>query len=104
MATVCTSGGGRLIRATNVQSAAPLIVLLNGSPIPFNLGVVSGVQATAQVAAQFMNAFNGNIYVTPFGDTPGNAAIQFILNRQENCSGQIGTIGTAPVSSASSGG
>lgn len=48
------------------------------------LGVATSVQAQQSIAAQFQNALNDSIFVTPFGDLPGEVRIAFIANRKCN--------------------
>jgi len=90
MATVCAGGGGRLIRIGNVQQAAALSLSLGYNnrdnelePVDLvKLGVAIGVQADQRVQAQFQNALSDAIFVTPFGDAPGQIRITFVANRR----------------------
>ena len=46
-----------------------------------SIGLVTGVSAKQGVISQVQNALTNAIYVTPFGDGPGDIAITFISNR-----------------------
>ncbi len=91
MATVCAGAGGRLIRVGVVSQAAPLSLALSyGGEAPVvlsQLGVALSVQASQTVRAQFQNALNDTIFVTPFGDAPGQVQVMFVANRLCNGSG-----------------
>jgi hypothetical protein len=56
----------------------------NGAPVsndPINLsGLCLGVSIDQKVAAQFQNTLDNAIYITPFGDLPGDVALKFLLN------------------------
>jgi len=112
----CPGGGGRLI-AVESDTAVPITVALSyvanedptyidpgawispptqssgGSSIEYveenlvRLGVMTNIRASQQIAAQFQNALSDIIYVTPFGDVPGEVQITFIANRK--CDDQI---------------
>lgn len=85
----CPGEGGRLIYA-NVRNSAPLTLAVSysaqgGDPDPSDLvrlGVVTHVRARQAVAAQFQNALNDLIFITPFGDLPGDVAISFLANNR----------------------
>lgn len=82
MATVvsCTGGGGRVI-GIDAQQAIPLTLSIGDDDLA-ELGVAVSVQAAQSIAAQFQNALNNSIFVTPFGDIPGEIRIGFIANRK----------------------
>jgi hypothetical protein len=83
MSAICPNLGanGRMIKvALSADNPAPLLVTVNGKEL-VSLGVAIQVQASQGVAAQFQNSFNGNIYVIPFGDSPGEVRITFIMNK-----------------------
>ena len=73
MATVCASGGGRMVLAQTVQNTVPINIRINNGPL-VTLGVTKSISLSAQVSAQFANAFDQSIYVVPFGDQPGDIA------------------------------
>jgi hypothetical protein len=85
MATVssCAGVGGRLI-SIKVDKPAPMTIALSyddGSVDIAKIGVAVEVSVSQQIAAQFQNALNDAIFVTPFGDSPGEIRISFIANR-----------------------
>lgn len=85
----CSAAGGRLvpIRTRGLVQPLTLAVQYEGQPIRLaDIGVVTRVQMGMQVATQFQNALSDVIYITPFGDAPGQIAITFVANRlcQEN--------------------
>lgn len=87
MTTVCAGGGGRLIRVGNVQQAAPLSISLAYGEDDIDLirlGVATSVQADQRVLAQFQNTLGDAIFVTPFGDAPGQIRVGFVANTRCN--------------------
>lgn len=101
MATVtgCSGVNGRIIEV-NAQLAVPLSIGLSyggsvgqssaaGGFVSSNsqsgllnqVGVVTAIQASMEIAAQVQNALNDIIYITPFGDKPGTIQITFLANR-----------------------
>ena len=98
MASLCAGGGGRLIRIGNVQQAASLSLSLGYNNQDneveqidlVKLGVAIGVQADQRVQAQFQNALSDAIFVTPFGDAPGQIRVTFIANRRCRGTSQSG--------------
>lgn len=113
---MCSEARGRLI-AISSKFSAPLSIAL-GTPrlgggvagigtsinrVQFenmlNLGVATSITASQNVAAQFQNAFNDAIYVTPFGDTPGEVHLSFIINAKCNTNdGNSAHLNTQPAS------
>ncbi len=80
----CANAGGRLVPIQTKSPVQPLTLAIefDGQPIQLaNIGVATRVQMGMQVAAQFQNALSDVIYITPFGDAPGQIAITFIANR-----------------------
>lgn len=82
----CSNAGGRLIpiNVGSSQPVQPLTLSLSYDGVQFDtkkIGVAVQVRANQQIAAQFQNALNNLIYVTPFGDKPGQIDISFISNR-----------------------
>lgn len=72
------------------QASAQATALLNAAGInttnttvePLSvLGLVTQVSAQQSVIAQVQNALTNAIFVTPFGDSPGDIRIAFISNR-----------------------
>ena len=84
MSTLCSGSGGRLISLGNSNQVAPISISLSYADGPVQLvqlGVAISVQADQKVQAQFQNALNDTIFVTPFGDAPGQISIVFVANR-----------------------
>jgi hypothetical protein len=88
----CSGGGGRII-GIDAQLAVPITLSIDGGDLS-QLGVATGVQASQQIAAQFQNALSDAIYITPFGDVPGEIRVAFIANRkcEEDTSSGFGFI------------
>ena len=58
----------------------PFTVLIDGKvPKELNLGLVTKVEATQQVIAQFQNTLGNRVYATPFGDKPSPVRVQFVM-------------------------
>jgi hypothetical protein len=105
--TGCSGANGRLIRV-NAQVALPLTLSLSypsttggttegvpgtqlnnsGQTVLSQIGVVTRLRASQEVAAQFQNALTDVIYITPFGDKPGTIELTFVANR--SCDGSNG--------------
>jgi len=84
MASLCSSAGGRLIQISRTNNASPISISLSYGDGPTQLtrlGVAVSVQADQKVQAQFQNALNDAIFVTPFGDAPGQIRVTFVANR-----------------------
>lgn len=83
MATVtpasCASPLGRII-AIRTGSVAPISVTFDGAPLQ-NMGLCTRLAVHQSVIAQFQNTFDSSIYITPFGDKPGDISLTFIVNR-----------------------
>jgi len=85
MTSVCAVSGGRLIKVGVGSRIAPLYLAVqyDGQNWPTDLsaiGVAVGAELKQAVQAQFQNAMNANIFITPFGDIPGEITISFIAN------------------------
>lgn len=82
MSTVCAGVGGRLIKLeVGGDTVAPLDIDLGGVDIS-EFGVAVGLEMSQEVQAQFQPSLDDAIYITPFGDSPGNIAITFVANRE----------------------
>jgi hypothetical protein len=66
--------------AVKTGSVAPIGVTFDGSQLQ-NLGLCTRLQVHQSVIAQFQNTLGNYIYITPFGDKPGDIAFSFIVNR-----------------------
>lgn len=77
--TTCASPLGRMI-AIRTGSVAPISVTFDGQPLQ-NMGLCTRLAVNQSVIAQFQNTFDSFIYITPFGDKPGDIAMTFIVNR-----------------------
>ena len=93
MSTViaCDKGGGRIL-ARRTGSVAPLTITFNGSGL-ISYGLVLSFDMEQRVAAQFQNAFNDAIFVTPFGDLAGDATITFLMNKECSGTGAVDKLG-----------
>lgn len=99
----CSGVPGKII-ATSSATAAPMAMTIDaqfripGSGTVFEtdglttLGLCTNLDLQQSVSAQFQNTFNNTIYVTPFGDLPGTAAVSFIIN--PSCASPTGLSGT----------
>jgi hypothetical protein len=77
-----------MVLAQTVQNTVPINIRINNGPL-VTLGVTKSISLSAQVSAQFANAFDQSIYVVPFGDQPGDIAITFIVNPKAVCNGEL---------------
>lgn len=84
---VCGSPLGRMV-AVRVPNAAPVAVTFDGIN-PQNLGLCTQLLIDQKVIAQFQNTFDNYIYITPFGDKPGDIVLSFIINK--NCDDSVAT-------------
>lgn len=85
MAVACSSVGGRLIRLGNTSGVLPLSIGIQFPDAPTQLvdiGVTDGLSLGQSVQAQFQNALDDTIFVTPFGDAVGTIRLSFIANNQ----------------------
>ena len=81
--TTCASPLGRII-AIRAGSVAPISVTMtiNGVKQELqSLGLCTRLAVSQSVIAQFQNTFDSFIYITPFGDKPGDIALTFIVNK-----------------------
>jgi hypothetical protein len=67
--------------AVRTNRASPLTITFDGLTIE-PLGLCTDIDVSQAVAAQFQNTFDDTIFVTPFGDGPGDINISFIMNPQ----------------------
>jgi hypothetical protein len=67
--------------AIRTGSVAPIGVTFDGQPLQ-NMGLCTRLSVHQSVIAQFQNTFDSYIYITPFGDKPGEIAFTFIVNRE----------------------
>jgi len=92
MATVttstCASPLGRMV-AVKFGSVAPLSVIMQQQDLRTgkwhdvslqSLGLCTRLEVNQSVIAQFQNTFGSFVYITPFGDKPGDIRITFITN------------------------
>jgi hypothetical protein len=88
MATVtpssCASPLGRIV-AVKTGSVAPISVTFDGQPIK-NMGLCTQLRVNQSVIAQFQSTLGNYIYITPFGDKPGDIEMSFIVNKECNAS------------------
>jgi hypothetical protein len=77
---------GVLVKAVTSTLVVPLTLTIDGE-VPIDLGVCTRVLADQRVLAQFQNTFDSFIYITPFGDAPGQVVIEFLIN---NCRPECG--------------
>lgn len=72
-----------------VNAIAPLKLKIDAKTL-VDMGIVTDVSVSQNVAVQFQNAFGGSIYVTPFGDLPSVIQLGFIIN--PICSGSSSSV------------
>lgn len=77
--TTCASPLGRMT-AIKTGSVAPIAVTFDGKPLQ-NMGLCTKLGVHQSVIAQFQVTLGNYIYITPFGDKPGDIALSFIVNR-----------------------
>jgi hypothetical protein len=65
--------------AVKTGATAPLSLTFDGKPL-MNMGLCVGMEVHQSVIAQFQNTFGNYIYITPFGDKPGEISLSFIIN------------------------
>lgn len=96
----CSGVNGRLIEV-QAQMALPLTLglsygefdqgtldVIQQSVQLQQIGVVTKVQVSQEIAAQFQNTLNDSIFITPFGDKPGQINLTFVANRKCNGTAQ----------------
>jgi len=84
MSTIaCSNNIGRMtiVKSNNVAPLSITFTDVFGVPKPItSFGLCLGLVNNNAVNAQFQNTFSDSIYVTPFGDAPGDVALSFLMN------------------------
>lgn len=84
MSTIaCSNNVGRMtvVKSNNIAPLSITFTDSTGTPQSIaSFGLCLGVNIDQAVNAQFQNTFSDSIYVTPFGDAPGNIALSFLMN------------------------
>ncbi len=70
-----------VVKSNNVAPLSITFTDVFGVPQPIaSFGLCLNVNSDNAVNAQFQNTFSDSIYVTPFGDAPGNTVLTFLMN------------------------